>query len=89
MKIEYHKKFIKSYKKLDFTIRNKFQNKLLKFINNPFLEELNNHSLKWKFIWKRSINITWDYRAIFKEKSNWKYEFIEFDNIWTHSKLYK
>jgi hypothetical protein len=33
--------------------------------------------------------VTWDYRAIFKEIWDWKYEFIEFVDIWTHSQLYK
>jgi len=89
MKIDYHKNFIKDYKKIDFVIRDKFKYKLSLFIKNPFLKELNNHSLNWKYIWKRSINITWDFRAIFKDKSDWKYEFIEFVRIWTHSKLYK
>jgi hypothetical protein len=58
-------------------------------MKNPFLVELNNHELNWKkYIWCRSINITWDYRAVFKELSNKNYEFVEFIYIWTHSELY-
>ena len=89
MKIDYHKSFTKSYKKIDFKIRDKFKNRLRIFMKNPFSKELNNHSLSWKYLWKKSINVTWNFRAIFKEKSNNTYEFIEFVDIWTHSELYK
>ncbi|EKD66037.1 MAG: hypothetical protein ACD_49C00067G0023 [uncultured bacterium (gcode 4)] len=88
MKIEYSKTFEKSYKKKDMFVRNKFKEKLALFIKNPFNKIIDNHPLTWKYSWCRSIDITWDYRAIFKELSNWKYEFIEFINIWTHSQLY-
>ena len=88
MKIEYSKKFLKSYKKKDFFIRDKFKEKLILFQNNPFLKELNNHSLQWKNLWFKSINITWDFRAIFKEYPSWTYEFVEFIDFWTHSQLY-
>lgn len=43
MKIEYHKSFIKSYRKKNLKMRLKFQNKLKLFMENPFLIELNNH----------------------------------------------
>ena len=89
MKISYHKIFVKDYKKINFKIRDKFKDRLRLFIDNPFAKELNNHKLNWKYNWLRSINITWDYRAIFKEYPNWTYEFVEFLNIWTHSQLYK
>ncbi len=89
MKINRKKRFIKSFKKLDRKIQDKFIEVLISFTKNPFEEKLNNHSLKWEYQWLRSINVTWDYRAIFKELSNWKYEFIDFIDIWTHSQLYK
>jgi mRNA-degrading endonuclease YafQ of YafQ-DinJ toxin-antitoxin module len=55
---------------------------------NPLKSELNNHALNWAYKWYRSINISWDFRAIFREYPNWTYEFIEFIDIWTHSQLY-
>lgn len=88
MNLKYKKNFKKSYKKLDNKIKLKVNDKIKLFSKNPFLEELNNHALKWKLLWKRSINITGDFRAIFKEISEGKYEFVEFIEIWTHSKLY-
>ena len=89
MKIGYHRSFEKSYKKKDFKIRKAFKEKLLIFMRDPLKKELKNHKLSWKYLWLRSINITWDYRAIFKELSSWNYEFVEFTDIGTHSQLYK
>jgi len=88
MKIIRKKSFIKSFKKLPKKIQLKTLEKFEIFSKNPFAPELNNHKLKWNYNWFRSINITWDYRAIFRELSDWSYEFIEFVDIWTHSFLY-
>jgi mRNA-degrading endonuclease RelE of RelBE toxin-antitoxin system len=38
MKIDYHKSFVKDYKKLDFKIRDKFKEKLILFMKNSFLK---------------------------------------------------
>lgn len=89
MKIKLSKKFIKSYEKLDWKIQDKTDKTLILFWKNPFDEALRNHSLLWKYEWCRSIDVTWDFRIIFIEKSNNKYEIIELINIWTHSQLYK
>jgi len=89
MKIRLLKKFKKSYKKLSEKTHNKFKNKISIFQNNPFEKSLNNHKLTWNRKWFSSINITWDIRAIFREVWEWNYEFVEFENIWSHSELYK
>lgn len=89
MNVKILKKFYKKFNKLDKKIRFKFYNKLEIFQNNPFEESLNNHKLTWNRKWFSSINITWDVRAIFREIWEWKYEFVEFENIWSHSELYK
>lgn len=88
MKIAKLKKFIKSYNKLPKKVQLKFDSKLIEFIENPFKKELNNHPLNKEYLWCRSINVTGDYRAVFKEYPNWTYEFVEFTNIGTHSQLY-
>lgn len=82
------RQFKKSFVKLNDKIQEKFFKRIENFKINPFSPELRNHKLKWEFNWYRSINITWDYRAIFRELSDWSYEFIEFVDIWTHSFLY-
>ncbi len=88
MKIDYVKSFLKSYNKLDKKIQLKFDEKVEIFQENPFEKILNNHFLNWKYKWFRSINITWDFRAIFREYPDGTYEFVEFIDIGTHSKLY-
>jgi len=89
MKLKFSKQFDKSYWKLPIKVQDKFNERLIEFEYDKFSKHLNNHSLKWIYLWKKSINITGDYRAIFKEYPNWTYEFVEFINIWTHSQLYK
>ncbi len=89
MKVTKIKRFIKSYNKLWLKIKSKFDKNLIIFMKNPFEKSLNNHALKWEYSWFRSINITWDYRAIFREYPNWTYEFVDFIDIWTHSELYE
>lgn len=89
MIIKFSKKFDKSYQKLNIKIQDKFNEKLIIFENNKLDVTLNIHSLKWEYLWFSSMNVTWDYRAIYKQYSDWSYEFVEFVNIWTHSQLYK
>lgn len=89
MKLSYKKKFKKLYQKLDKDMQDKIDFKIRLFSENPFLKELNNHALQWILKWKRSINVTGDFRLIFIELSPWNYEIIEFIDMWTHSRLYK
>ena len=88
MIVKRKKKFIKSYAKLNRKIQDKFDEVFLIFIKNHFDESLRNHALSWELKWFRSIDVTWDYRAIFKEYPDWTYEFVDFIDIWTHSQLY-
>lgn len=88
MKIKFKKSFDKSKLKLDLKIRLKFNEKLVIFSKNPLDKILRNHALDWEYKWFRSIDITWDYRAIFREYPNGTYEFVDFIDIWTHSQLY-
>ena len=89
MKVIFKKTFTKNFEKLDRKIQQKTDEKITIFRRNPFERILNNHALTWKYTWFRSINITWDYRAIFQDMWEWKYEFVAFVDIGTHSDLYK
>lgn len=60
MKLKFSKNFDKSYWKLSIKIQNKFNEKLIDFEYDYFAKHLNNHSLKWKFLWCKSINITFN-----------------------------
>lgn len=88
MEVKYIKSYKKAFSKLDNLIKIKAIERIEIFSKTPFEKILNNHTLNWKYDWYRSINITWDFRAIFREYPNWTYEFVEFIDIGTHSKLY-
>jgi len=86
MIVKRNKSFVKNYAKLTRKLQDKTDIILIEFSKNPFLEILRNHTLTWKYDW--CISITWDYRIIFRELSDWKYELIELLKVWTHSQLY-
>ena len=84
MKIDYHKDFIKSFKKLPSNIKKKFQERQLLFEKDAFNPILNNHGLNGRYQGYRSINISGDIRAIYIKSS----ESIVFVKIGSHNKLY-
>ncbi len=85
MQVVFHSIFNKKFKKILPKIQDHFYSRLALFKNNKFDPILNNHSVEKRFPDCRSINITGDYRAIFKEE---KYDVCIFVNIGTHSELY-
>ncbi len=85
MEYQLHKNFIKSYRKFSNKLQKAVKEKLILFCSNPFLKDLNNHSLTGKYQGYRSINITGDYRAIYKEKTE---NYVIFVLLGTHSQLY-
>jgi len=85
MQISLHRNFLKGYIKLPKKIQEKFKEKRNLFVENKFNPILNNHSVEKRFPDCRSINITGDYRVIFKEEKN---DVCIFMNIGTHSELY-
>ncbi len=86
MVIEYSKRFIKDLKNSSQIIKNNFKERLKIFIVNKYHPLLNNHSLSGKLKHYRSINISGDWRAIFKEIQG--ENVCYFIAIGSHSKLY-
>lgn len=84
MKADLHRLFIKKFDKLPQPIRTKFVERKNLFLADKFHPLLNNHSVGRAFPGCRSIDVTGDYRAIFKENG----ECVLFMNIGTHSELY-
>ena len=84
MIIDYHKDFIKSFKKLPSKIKKKFQERQLLFEKDQFNPILNNHTLSGDYKGYRSINVSGDVRAIYRKSS----EGVFFIMIGSHSKLY-
>jgi addiction module RelE/StbE family toxin len=89
MTIKYSPSFLKTLKKADVRIRNHFKERILVFSNNPIHPQLRNHPLHGKYIGKRSIDITSDWRAIYEEKREGEDIIAYFIALGTHSQLYK
>ncbi len=85
MKIEFHKKFTKKFKKFPRKVQEQFYERLVIFEADPFNELLNNHAVHYPYEGSRSINITGDIRALYEISSD---TFI-FIHIGSHSDLYK
>ena len=87
MEIKFTSKFAKLYNKAPRKIKNSFDFRLGIFIKNKYEKILNNHHLSGRYEGFRSINVTGDWRAVFREFNNG--EVIYFDLLGTHSKLYE
>ncbi|OGH69596.1 MAG: hypothetical protein A3C90_04160 [Candidatus Magasanikbacteria bacterium RIFCSPHIGHO2_02_FULL_51_14] len=85
MKVYYHKPFIKKLRKLTAKLRQQAVSRLALFADNPNHPKLENHALKGKYRGMRSINMTGDYRAIFRCESDDVCLFVDIDN---HNNLY-
>ncbi len=85
MRVSYHKNFSKNYKKLPPKIREQFKKRLKLFLENPFHPILNNHMLHGEWRSFRSISISGNFRAIYKQLDDYVFEFVIID---THGNLY-
>lgn len=84
-RIEFSSIFNKKLKKVPTEIKLAFTDVFELFLENPKNEILRNHALKAKYSGMRSINVTDDWRALYREEP----ERIIFFDIGTHSQLYK
>jgi len=87
MKIVYHKRFEKQFKKLVGKEKNKIIKALEIFVENPFDVRLNNHRLKGNLASKSAISAAPDLRLIFEEHSG--YILVIFLNLGKHNRVYK
>lgn len=85
MRIIYKKKFDKQLDKMDVFVKRKFASCIWLFKENKYDKRLNNHLLNGEYAWLRSINVTWDIRALYYEQGD---EVIIFALIGSHSELY-
>jgi len=67
MQFKKHRRFEKSFRKLSPKLQLKTTEVLKIFAEDRYNSRLNNHALKWIFSWFRSINLTWDYRIIYRQ----------------------
>jgi addiction module RelE/StbE family toxin len=84
MEIRYTNKFRSQYHKADKQIKAAFAQALELFLVDPHNPFLRNHALRDKFAGFRSIDVTEDWRAIYREESGRFY----FSDLGTHEELY-
>ena len=89
MTIKYTEEFIAQLKEQNVRVRKSFKKAIGEFSKNPNNSVLNNHSLKREWKGYRSIDVTSDFRAIYKEVTFGNETIIYFISIGTHNQLYK
>ncbi len=87
LRIDYSNIFIKDLRKSSKKVRVAFKQRLEIYLSDKYHPILNNHRLKGDYDVYRSINITGDWRAIFRELDGGSR--VYFDRLGTHSQLYK
>ena len=87
MKVIFTRKFSKQYNKAPDKVKTAFNKRLDLFIKDKYHPLLSNHALLGELKDLRSISITGDWRALFRELESGELIFFEF--IGTHSQLYK
>lgn len=86
--IKYTKTFDKQFKSAPFEIKLAFRETREMLIENPEATSIRDHPLKEKYSGYRSVNITDDYRAIYKERLDGSQKIITFLLLGTHDQLY-
>lgn len=86
MRYSASKNFEKQFKRLNAQTKDKVIKRLEVFIEDPFQTSLRNHELHGEWSSYRSINITGDVRAIYKDIDGIIAHFVA---IGSHSELYE
>ena len=87
--IDFHKRFNEYLEKAPLEIKISFREILEVFLANPTNPILRNHPLKEQYAGYRSIDITDDWRALFKIRETKFQTVITFHILGTHTQLYK
>ncbi len=86
MQIILHKSFMKMYAKHPIKVQIKFKEQRNLFLEDKYNPILNNHALTGGWVGHRSINITGNYRAVYRIIEDEVYLFVAIN---THPKLYR
>ncbi|OGC96643.1 hypothetical protein A3H89_03550 [Candidatus Amesbacteria bacterium RIFCSPLOWO2_02_FULL_48_11] len=86
MQIDFAERFIKQLRKAPKSVQKSARERIEIFASDRFHPLLNNHVLSGKYQGYRSINITGDWRAVFRMIDN---NTVYFEMLGTHSQLYK
>jgi len=88
LRIKYTKSFKKDLKNASIKIQIAFREARDLFYTDSYHPALRNHPLTGKFAGFRSVDVTDDYRAIFKIRKGQKEIIITFHLLGTHNQLY-
>lgn len=77
--------FKKMYNRLDKRIQKKADERLMLFVTNSLHTILNNHPLTDEWAGCRSINVTGDFRIVYRERGE---NIFSLEAIGTHNQLY-
>lgn len=88
MRIIYDPNFVTKLKRSNVRVRKHFKERILLFVKDPNNPQLNNHTLRDEYQEYRSIDITSDWRAIFKEVRIGEETVAYFIALGTHRELY-
>ncbi|MBI2430609.1 MAG: type II toxin-antitoxin system mRNA interferase toxin, RelE/StbE family [Candidatus Levybacteria bacterium] len=86
--VKFSDRFDDQLKDVPDEIKEAFLESFALFLEDQNHPSLRNHVLKEKFAGYRSIDITGDYRAVFKETKARKQKVITFHMLGTHEELY-
>lgn len=89
VKIDYSKTFTKQLKKAPLKIKIAFRKRLELFIKEPLHPLLRNHPLTGRLSGYRSINVTGDWRALYREMEDENNKIVIFVILGTHNQLYR
>lgn len=88
MRVVYDPAFLEKLKKVDIRIRKRVNERIILFSQNPEDPQLDNHPLQRGYQGFISIDITSDYRAIYKETKIGGVTAAYFIFLGTHRELY-
>lgn len=89
LRIEYSALFNKQFKDAPLEVKVAFKEARELFSDNPNHPNLRNHALKEKYAGFKSIDVTDDWRALFKIRKSKLKIIITFHVLGTHSELYE
>lgn len=85
MEFIYSRDFKKQFAKLSPSLKRAVQERIFMFTGDEFHPLLNNHKLTGEWRGYRSINVTGDYRLIFKKETE---HLTRLEAVGTHPQLY-
>ena len=88
LRFEFSRLFDRKLRQLPTDVIISFKETLELLLENPNNEKLRRHFLKEKFSGYQSIDVTDDYRSIFRETKTENTIIIKFHTIGTHKDLY-